>query len=70
MRTYKSARAHVRTHSRTHAHARARRLCESLEYACLLDRLPSEPDSLDRLMLVAVWNLTCYNSLVGVLWWL
>ncbi|KAF5840678.1 hypothetical protein DUNSADRAFT_15920 [Dunaliella salina] len=39
------------------------RLCESLEYANLLDRLPSEPNSLDRLMLVSVWNLTCYNSL-------
>ena len=46
------------------------RLCESLEYANLLDRLPSEANSLDRLMIVTVWNLTCYNSLVGWRSWL
>jgi hypothetical protein len=44
------------------------RLAESLEYSCLLDQAAAESASVDRLMLVAVWVLTCYNSQVGRCW--
>lgn len=38
------------------------RLAECLEYRSLLDRAAAEPNGVDRLMLVAVWTLTCYAS--------
>jgi len=38
------------------------RLAESVEYSCLLDKASEEPLAVDRMMLVALWNLTCYNS--------
>lgn len=40
------------------------RLAEGLEYRDLLDQAAKEPNSVDRLMLVSVWNLTCYASQV------
>jgi hypothetical protein len=46
----------------------ASRLSEGLEYSCLLDQAAAESAPVDRLMLVAVWVLTCYNSQVGALW--
>jgi len=38
------------------------RLAESFEYVSLVDAAAAAPDSVTRMMLVAVWQLSCYNS--------
>ena len=43
----------------------AYRYAELFEYHYLIDRACQEPDSVKRMMLVAVWQLSCYNSQVG-----
>lgn len=54
-------------HCCEHVHVRPcllRRLAESFEYARLLERAAHTPNSTTRMMLVAVWQLSCYNSQV------
>eukprot|EP00955_Chlamydomonas_euryale_P022238 235153-Chlamydomonas_euryale.AAC.2 len=41
------------------------RLAESFEYVSLVDAAAAAPDSVTRMMLVAVWQLSCYNSQVS-----
>ncbi|GAX79051.1 hypothetical protein CEUSTIGMA_g6491.t1 [Chlamydomonas eustigma] len=38
------------------------RLAETFEYYSLIERAAAEQDSTTRMMLVAVWQLSCYNS--------